>query len=125
MDLLPQTCQAREIKVRVIGDDGRSTQTGQRFKSWRHDHTTCLAGSELVLVFGVAEKANLIMLGRLQRGQASDDPIGVTAQTSTKPIDQRGKRQRHWDEPVKRGYLAAEALSALITFSVMSCLGLI
>jgi hypothetical protein len=76
------------------------------------------------LVLGVTEKTDLIMLGRLQRGQASDDPIGVTAQTPAKPIDQRGKRQRHWVEPVKRGYLPAEALSALITFSVMSCLGL-
>jgi hypothetical protein len=60
----------------------------------------------------------------LQGGQASDHPIGITDQTPAKPINQRGKRQGHRVEPVRRGYLAAEALSALMTFSVMSCLGL-
>jgi hypothetical protein len=60
----------------------------------------------------------------LQGSQASDHPSGVTAQTPTEPIDQCGERQRHKVKPVRRAYLAAEALSALMTFSVMSCLGL-
>ena len=61
---------------------------------------------------------------RLQGGQTNDHPSGVTTQTPTQPIHQRGKRQRHGVERVKRAYLATEALSALMTFSVMSCLGL-
>jgi hypothetical protein len=60
----------------------------------------------------------------LQGGQASDHPIRITDQTPAKPINQGGQRQGHRVEPVRRGYLAAEALSALMTFSVMSCLGL-
>ena len=76
------------------------------------------------MVFGVAEKTDLVLPSRLQGGQAGDDPIGVTTQTPTQLINQRGKRQRHRVKPVKRDYLATEALSALMTFSVMSCLGL-
>ena len=124
MILLPQTGHPSKIKIRVISHNGRSALTGLRFKSRRNDHATGLTEGELALVFGVAKETDLMMPGRLQGCQASNHPRGITAQTPAKPINQRSERQRHRDEPVRGGYLAAEALSALITFSVMSCLGL-
>ena len=121
---LPQTGQSRKVHIRVVGHDDGTPLTGLSFKNGRHDHATGLTCSELDTVFGVAEETDLVGSGRLQGSQARDHPIGVTIQKSAKPINQRSKGQKHKVKPVRRTYLVAEALSALMTFSVMSCLGL-
>jgi len=87
LGLLPQTGQSRKVHIRVVGHDDGTPLTGLSFKNGRHDHATGLTCSELDTVFGVAEETDLVGPGRMQGGQASDHPIGVTAQTPAKSIN--------------------------------------
>ena len=69
----------------------------------------------------MTEKAQPVGAGGLERCQPADQRVGVTVELATQGIDDGAKPQRH---TMRAGYLPPEAFSALITFSVMSCFGL-
>ena len=70
----------------------------------------------MLLVAGIAEKTQLLAGGAVQGRQALDRPAGVAAELAAERFNYRAEAKLHT-------YLVP--LSALITLSVMSCLGLI
>src|SRR6185369_5288079 len=84
-----------------------------------HNHAGRPGGGQLLLKSGVAEETQFDRGGGLQRCQAFDLPLGVAAKLTAERINNRAKSQCH-----TRACPYFAALSALITLSVMSCLGL-
>ena len=121
--LLPQTRQPGKIKIRVIGHDHRTANMGQCLKSRGHDDTACCTFSQLVLVLGTAQKSDLMRLCGLEWRQAFNGQIRRSGQSPTKTLNNRRECQRHSTESGKDDHLPTEALRALMTLSVMSCLG--
>jgi hypothetical protein len=123
---LPQLREAREIKVGVSRENERPAR-GRGLSHGRcNDHAGGLGGRQLLLVFGMAQEAERIGLCILERRKPLDGQRRVPVKLAPKGADNGSELQSHADS---RRYLpaegaAVEAFRALITLSVMSCLGL-
>ena len=84
---LPQAGQACEVKVRVVGDDGRRSTCHHRLEGGCHDDTAGQTVGQLILITGMAQKADLIGTRRLQRCKPCDLQVGGTQQATTECLN--------------------------------------
>ncbi|MNT26161.1 hypothetical protein D3C72_1617190 [compost metagenome] len=124
----PQLRQARKVVVRVGRDDVGATRRDSLTHGGRHDDTGRLGGGQFLLVFGMAQEAERIGLCILKRREPLDGQRGISMKLAPEGVNDGSELQRHAGS---RRYLPAagaeeptDALSALITLSVMSCFGL-
>ena len=125
--LLPEAGQPGEVQIGLIGDDAGPPLTGRRTESGRHDHAASLCQRQLLLVFGMAQKTDGVGRSRLQWGDAGHAQRRVSDEFAAECLNNLPQMQDHACHPAHLPVLPEAALAAfkaLITLSVMSCLGL-
>lgn len=95
MVLSPEPGQAREIQVRVVGQNAGLARASSLFQLGRQDHRTGKTGVELGTVSAMAEKTDVIRPCRMQRCQALHLLRGQALQLSTEGADNESEAQRH------------------------------
>src|SRR5690606_37988084 len=119
--------QLREIKVRIVGDDGRAAGHGLVLQSHRNDHAAGRGAGQLRAVLRMGEEGNGISLCMLNRSDAGDGQISRPQQLATQGFNNLtelrhgGHRSGQFDRIV---HLPETVLRDLITLSVMSTRGL-
>jgi len=117
---LPQLRETGKISIRICRYDTGTVCKSCLTHRLSHNDTGGPGMCQLRRIARIMEKADALSVGRLQRSNPLNHRISVvTLQASTQGIDDFTKPQTHFAVPV---YLAA--FRALITLSVMSCLGL-
>ena len=92
---------------------------------WTYDDTARLGVGQLLLVSGIADKADVAGTGRLQRSQAGNFQLGIAMQLPAQGGNDGGQLEFRHPCGTKQAYLAAAALRIFKTFSVMSCRALL
>ena len=120
--------------IRIVHHNARTALQGSIADRACNDHAACCRLRELAEVLWVAEKGQVVRTRRFQGGQSVNQQLRIAQQFGWCPISQQpgdvGKFERHavpafftlMHARATEGYFVA--FSALITLSVMSCLGL-
>jgi len=119
----PHLSHPGEIQVGVFSDDTGPARTCRSLEFGRNDDAQCPRCRQLLPIPGIADKTQLARLRRSQGAKSTQNGVAVAVQYAPQGIDNISEGQRHTNT-ASNGYLTP-AFSALITLSVMSCLGLI
>ena len=134
MQPFPELRDQCKAIVRIVHHNTRAALEGGIADRARNDHAACCRLRKLVEIFWIAEKRQIVRTGRFQGGQLFDQQLRAAHQFSRHLIGKKpgdiNKFERHvvpafftlMHARTTKNYFVA--FSALITLSVMSCLGL-
>jgi hypothetical protein len=124
LGFFPELGQLCKVQIRLIGQDTGAASNGLGAQLGTYDDTSGLGMRELLLVLGMAEKAHLPDSSRFKWRNSGYFLRWVAMKLPPQGTNNQTEVQAHASTALDLNYLTLPEFSALMTFSVMSCLGL-